>query len=241
MSIKETILIIEDEKDIQELVAFHLKKEGYIVLCSDSSEEAKSIIAKEKISLIVLDLMLPGVDGLEFLRRLRETGFGAIPVIILSARSDDIDIVSGLEVGADDFVTKPFNPRLLVARIRAVLRRIPNDSSEKNSNRSDLSDNLSSKIAVEKIIDINTEKFEARIKGNKLSLTATEFKILNLLAEKKGRVYSRYQIVDIVHGEDYPVTDRSIDVQITSLRKKLGTYSDLIETVRGMGYRFKEV
>jgi two-component system alkaline phosphatase synthesis response regulator PhoP len=226
---KEKILVIDDEEDILELVGFNLSKEGFRVIPASTGEKALDLVKSEIPDLIVLDLMLPGIDGLEFARRLKsEDDFPRIPIVMLTAKGEEADIVSGLELGADDYVTKPFSPRVLVARIRAVLRRREKDYSSEET-----------VIRIHDIV-IHTGRHEVTVKQMPIQLTYTEFGILNFLVRRPGWVFTRSQIVDAVRGEDYYVTDRSVDVQIVGLRKKLGSAGKYIETVRGIGYRFKE-
>tara|TARA_A100001388_G_C28768754_1_gene502458 strand:- start:948 stop:1655 length:708 start_codon:yes stop_codon:yes gene_type:complete len=228
--VKEHILIIEDEPDIQELIKFNLERKRYSVDINDSGEEALETINKTNPDLILLDIMLPGIDGLEILKELKSSkNTRKIPVIIISALSEEADIVAGLELGADDYLSKPFRPRELTARIKALLRR--NTENETNDE--------SKKITIHNI-EIDLIRHKVKIDGKKTILTFTEFKVLKLFMQQPGRVFTRYQIVDEVHGNDYPVTDRSVDVQIVGLRKKLGKTGELIETVRGIGYRFRE-
>ena len=227
---KERILVVEDEEDILELVRYNLSREGYQVLCVTSGEEVLKRTGSEALDLIVLDLMLPGIDGLEVTKILKnDPKTQDIPIIMLTAKGEEADIVSGLELGADDYITKPFSPRILIARIRAVLRR----KTEKA-----LMDDTS-------VIQIHELKIhpgmrDVTINGKSVKLTYTEFQVLYFLASRPGWVFTRYQIVDAVRGNDYPVTDRSVDVQIVGLRKKLGHAGRYIETVRGVGYRFRE-
>jgi two-component system alkaline phosphatase synthesis response regulator PhoP len=232
----QSILLIEDEEDIRKLVTFNLQKDGFVVEAADSAEKAFEILTKINPALIILDLMLPEMDGFEFIKELHRIHKSAIPVIIVSAKSDDTDIVAGLEIGADDFICKPFNPKVLIARIRSILRRNTNAKGSKQK----LSSQNKKAAEHKDLITIDSENYEARIAGQKLILTSTEFKILTLLTNKKGRIFSRYQIVDSIHGTQHAVTDRSIDAQIKMLRKKLGTHAELIETIRGIGYRLRE-
>ncbi len=226
---KEHILVVEDEEDIQELITYNLTKEGYQVTAVASGEDAMTAVRKQPPDLILLDLMLPGTDGLEVCRMLRnDTATGDIPIIMVTAKGEEADVVVGLELGADDYVTKPFSPKVMIARVRAVLRR-----------RRVHPDDESADIKIHDLI-IKPGRHEALVDGEKVDLTVTEFRLLHLLARRPGWVYTRYQIVDALHGEDYPVTDRSIDVQIVGLRKKLGQAGSYIETVRGVGYRFKD-
>jgi two-component system phosphate regulon response regulator PhoB len=226
---KERILVVEDEKDILELVRYNLTRENYQVFCATSAEEAMRIIASVPLDLIILDLMLPEMDGLEVTRRLKNNPRTQnIFIVMLTAKGSEADIVTGLELGADDYITKPFSPRVLLARIKAVIRRARDKKTEDN--------------AVIQVHDltIHPGRREVRVGETPMSLTYTEFQVLYCLARRPGWVFTRSQIVDAVRGDDYPVTDRSVDVQIVGLRKKLGSAGRYIETVRGVGYRFKE-
>jgi two-component system, OmpR family, alkaline phosphatase synthesis response regulator PhoP len=226
---RENILVVDDEEDILELVNYNLSREGYQISCAATGEEGLKA-AKTKIpDLIVLDLMLPGVDGLEVCKQLKgDPKTGQIPVIMLTAKGEEADIVTGLELGADDYITKPFSPRVLIARVKTVLRRKSGEPE----------DDITA-IKIQELV-INPGRHEVLVKGKPVELTFTEFKILHTLAKRPGWVFTRYKIVDAVRGDDYPVTDRSVDVQIVSLRKKLGSCGKYIETVRGVGYRFKD-
>ncbi len=227
---KIKILVVEDEAPIQELLQFNLERNKYRVSVVDSGEEALSVACQFLPDLILLDIMLPGADGLEVCKRLKaDPKTQAIPIIMLTALCEEADIVTGLELGADDYITKPFSPRVLLARVKAALRRITAAQPA-----------ISDERIVVHNISIDTARHKVEVDGEDVVLTFTEFKVLQLLAQQPGRVFTRYQIVDAVHGEDYPVTDRSVDVQIVGLRKKLGTAGKMIETVRGIGYRFKE-
>jgi len=225
------LLIIEDDADIRELISFNLEMSGYTVIKAQDGEEGLSAAREQKPDLVLLDLMLPGMDGLAVCAELKKSSrLRNVPVIMLTARSQDEDVVHGLETGADDYITKPFSPRVLVARVQAALRRAGNEPEEKNPGT----------IAVHDI-EIDADRFEVRVSGKPVNLSATEFSILRFLAENPGWVFSRDQIIDSVKGEDYPVTSRSIDVQILGIRKKLGARGHVIETVRGIGYRMKGV
>ncbi|HEY5653397.1 MAG TPA: response regulator [Pontiella sp.] len=228
---KTQILIVEDEAPIQELLKFNLERNKYGVHIVDSGEKALSQTAKLNPDLILLDIMLPGADGLEVCKRLKsDPKTDHIPIIMLTALCEEADIVTGLELGADDYITKPFSPRVLLARVKAALRRSsPSESETADANTLNIHN-----------ISMDTARYKVAVDDNDISLTFTEFKVLQLLANQPGRVFTRYQIVDAVHGADYPVTDRSVDVQIVGLRKKLGEAGPFIETVRGIGYRFKE-
>lgn len=224
----ETLLVVEDEADIRELLRYNLEREGFKVHECGSSEEALAFLAKKIPDLILLDLMLPGSDGYAFCRGLRtDERTAKVPVIMVTARDEDADIVAGLEVGADDYVTKPFSARILSARVRAVLRRAAVEPEDEKD------------VLTRGPIEIDRTHHTVKVDGTPVTLTLSEFKTLDLFMRRPGVVFSRYQIVDAVHGEDYPVTDRSVDVQIVGLRRKLGKYGELIETVRGVGYRMK--
>ncbi len=226
---KEQILIVDDEEDILELVRFNLLKEGYQVICAATGEKAVEIARSGLPDLVVLDLMLPGMDGLEVAKFLKnDPKTQNIPIIMLTAKGEESDVVTGLELGADDYVTKPFSPRILMARVKAALRRKvgePSDGSEA--------------VKIHNLI-IHPGRREVRVDNEPVDLTFTEFEILSYLVRRPGWVFTRFQIVDAVRGSDYFVTDRSVDVQIVGLRKKLGPGGKFIETVRGVGYRFKE-
>ena len=225
----ESILVVDDEEDIVELVSYNLAKEGYRVTGAGSGEQALAKVRAKQPDLVLLDLMLPGLDGLEVCRVLkRDPALQHVPIIMLTAKSQDADIVAGLELGADDYVTKPFSPRVLVARVRAVLRR-----------RSTGPPSATETIRRHGIV-IHPGRHEVLAQGEPIELSATEFRILHLLARRPGWVFTRDQIVQAVHGEDYPVTERSVDVQIVGLRKKLAGEGKHIQTVRGVGYRFRE-
>jgi DNA-binding response OmpR family regulator len=226
---KETILVVDDEEDILELVRYNLSREGYGVQCAASGEAAYDMIGAGGIDLVILDLMLPGMDGLELARRLKGGApTSELPIIMLSAKGEEADIVTGLELGADDYITKPFSPRVLVARVRSVLRR-----------RSNPPEDTDDVLQIHDLV-IHPGRRSVTMSGEVLDLTFTEFQVLAFLARRPGWVFTRTQIVDAVRGDDYPVTDRSVDVQIVGLRKKMGAAGHYIETVRGVGYRFKE-
>ncbi len=227
---KEKILVVDDEEDILELVRHHLKREGYEVRCAESGEQALQFAKSEPVNLIILDLMLPGIDGLEVTRRLKgDPRTQHIPILMLTAKGEESDVVAGLELGADDYVTKPFSPRILVARTRAGIRRQVKEPPDETA-----------VIQVHEI-EIHPGRRTVQINGEAVNLTYTEFQVLSILARRPGWVFTRSQIVDMVRGDDYPVTDRSVDVQIVGLRKKLGDCGRYIETVRGVGYRFKDI
>jgi len=225
----ERILIVEDEEEIRELVRYNLEKQGFAAVCAASGEDALRMACAETPDLVVLDLMLPGADGTEVFRRLkRDVATQGVPIVMLTAKGGEADIVAGLEMGADDYVTKPFSPRVLVARIRAVLRRKAVEP---------LAD--ASAIRIHEVL-IHPGRHEVLIGDQALHLTATEFRVLYILAQRPGWVFTRNQIASLIHGGEFVVTARSIDVQIVGLRKKLGPAGRYIETVRGVGYRLRE-
>lgn len=227
---KGHILVVDDEEDLLELVAYNLRREGYEVDCVTTGETALRAARSKRVDLILLDLMLPGADGLEVCRALRsDPQTRDISIVMLTAKGDEADIVAGIELGADDYITKPFSPRVLLARIRAVLRR--------HSQSEPIDD--SALVHVHQL-EIDPVRHEVTVEKRRLDLTITEFRVLSWLARHPGRVFTRQQIIDAVRGDDYPVTERSVDVQIVALRRKLGKCGDYIETIRGVGYRFKE-
>jgi len=222
------ILVVDDEEDIRELVRLNLAKESFEILDCESGEQALSLSRAKQPDLIVLDLMLPGIDGLEVCKRLKaDPKTAAIPVVILTAKGEEADVVAGLEIGAEDYMVKPFSGKVLAARVRRLLRKAAQPSDDQ---------------AVIRVHDLTIDpgRREVRAADKKVDLTRTEFNILRTLVRRAGLVLSRYQIVDSIHGDDYLVTDRAVDVQIVSLRKKLGPCGKYIETVRGVGYRFKD-
>jgi len=225
---REKILIIEDEKDIIEMIKYNLVKEGYTVVISYNGKDAFPLAKKERPDMILLDLMLPDVDGFEICKQLKNNEItAAIPVIMLTAKSQESDKVAGLELGADDYMTKPFSPRELLARIKAVLRRRVAPVLGTRKKAGDL------------IVD--SVKHKVFLSEKEISLTFTEFKLLEFMIQRPGIVLSRNKLLDGVFGYDSDIYDRTIDVHIKSLRKKLGKVRDYIETVRGVGYRFKEL
>jgi two-component system, OmpR family, alkaline phosphatase synthesis response regulator PhoP len=222
------ILVVDDEPDLLELVHYTLTRAGYQVCCVKSGEEALTQVETRPPDLIVLDLMLPGMDGLEICQRLkRASQTAAIPIVMLTARSAEADVVTGLELGADDYLTKPFSPRVLSARVKAVLRR------------QQMADEREAEIVMRGDLVIHPGHHEVRVQNQPIPLTPTEFRILQLIAQRPGWVFSRYQIVDGARGDDAGVTERSVDVHIAALRRKLGVHADIIETVRGVGYRLR--
>ena len=225
---KPTILVVDDEEDIRELVQLHLDREQYQTIACETGERALELARDKRPQAIVLDLMLPGIDGLAVCKQLKQdTRTSAIPIVMLTAKGEEADIVTGLELGADDYVTKPFSGKVLVARVRAVLRRQAAREDD------------TPVIRIHDLV-IDSARREVCAAGKPIRLTFTEFSILFTLARRPGVVFTRYKIVDAIRGSDYLVTDRAVDVQIVSLRKKLGGAGACIETVRGVGYRIRE-
>lgn len=226
---RATILVIEDDPDIREIIEFNLKREGYKVLTAADGERGLEAARQNAPELVILDLMLPGLDGVEVCRRLKEDPVTrSIAVIMVTAKDEESDVVLGLGVGADDYVPKPFGPKALIARVRAVLRR-GEDREVKGVKEH----------VVHGPVTIDTVRHEALLDSEALQLTPTEFRLLHLLASHPGRAFSRSQLLSRVIGESAYVLDRNIDVHIRALRQKLGEHRDLIETVRSVGYRFR--
>ena len=228
---KGVVYIVDDEEDILDLVEYNLEKERFLVERFTTGEDVLYEIRHKKPDLLLLDLMLPGIDGLEVCKTLKkDSEYQSIPIIMLTAKGEESDIVTGLELGADDYIPKPFSPKVLIARVKAVLRR--KDVTREQPTDSDV-------VKIHEIV-IHPGRHEVRVDGKMVDLTYTEFSLLYFLAKRPGWVFTRYQIVDALRGEDYPVTERAVDVQIVGLRKKLGRAGKYVETVRGVGYRFKE-
>lgn len=231
---KINVLVVEDEADIQQLVSYNLIRAGFHVTCADSGEEAMERLRSEDIDCVLLDLMLPGMSGIDVctaIRKVESSGDMSLPIIMLTAKGEEEDVVAGLECGADDYITKPFSPKVLVARIKAVIKRVVSSQNESNEARGGI-------VAVDGL-EIDKRRHEVKLDGVEVLLTTTEFSILILLAGKPGWVFTRQQIIDSVRGYDFLITPRAIDVQIFGLRKKMGSYGTNIETVRGIGYRYK--
>ncbi|MEC7726787.1 MAG: response regulator [Planctomycetota bacterium] len=229
---KAKIIVVEDEPDILELISYNLEREGYRVIRCRDGEQGLSRIRTDNPDLVVLDLMLPGMDGVEVCREVKaDPVTRKIPVVMVTAKSEESDVILGLGIGADDYLAKPFSPRELVARIKVVLRRgrAGEDGAGSNDERV---------ARGELIIDVG--RFEARKGGQLLSLTPTEMRLLHFLASHPGRVFPRSHLLSRVLGEDVIVDDRNIDVHVRALRQKLGDSSRCIETVRGVGYRFMD-
>ena len=227
---KGTICIVEDEEDIRDILCIQLQREGYETLTAASGEEGVKLIREKKPKLVLMDLMLPGMDGLDVCRALRQDKeLRDTHIIMITARGVEADIITGLEMGADDYITKPFSPRVVISRMKSVLRRGKKSQSD-----------ASGLIEYGPIV-IDLPRHLVQLGDQSLDLTATEYKLLAFLCARPGWVFTRQQIVDNVRGEDYAVTERSVDVQVVGLRKKLGEAAEYIETVRGVGYRAREL
>ncbi len=225
---KPTVLVVEDEVDVRELIVLHLQRDGYMTDSAADGEEAIQKMQKGKYDLFVLDWMLPKMNGLELTRTLRKNINSNAPVLIVTARVETTDIVVGLEAGADDYITKPFEIPVLMARVRALLRRA--------SYTETASDSEKVKIGA---LEIDTAAHEVRCGGELITLTTSEFRLLSALAQNRGRVLTRDQLIDLVRGIDVSIVSRAIDTHIFGLRKKLGACADIVETIRGVGYRIK--
>jgi len=233
--VKRSVLVVEDEEDIRELVSYTLLKEGYQVSSVASGEEALAIATSHPPDLVLLDLMLPGIDGLTVCQQLRSHPVSsAVGIVMLTAKGEEADVVTGLNVGANDYITKPFSRNVLIARVRAVLRNMgrkyesgvqPTDQEET--------------VRIHNIV-IHPGRHAVFVDNQPVDLSATEFRVLTVLARRPGWVFTREQILDAVHGDSYAITNRAVDVQILGLRRRLGTAGQYVETVRGVGYRLKE-
>jgi DNA-binding response OmpR family regulator len=229
---KEKIILVEDDPDIAELVQFNLEREGYRVITCTEGDEGLAEIIRTKPNMVILDLMLPKIDGLTICKSIRaQQDLADIPIIMLTAKSEESDVVIGLELGADDYLTKPFSPKELLARMKAVLRRQNPDMKQSTAK--------SNRISVGPVI-LDIERHEAFLNHETLTLTLAEFKIIATLMSRPGRVFSREQLLEKVTGGDVYVIDRNIDVHVRSIRKKLGNEADFIFTVRGVGYKCRE-
>jgi two-component system phosphate regulon response regulator PhoB len=229
-----TILVVEDEEDIRQLVTYTLRKDGYQVTGVSSGEDALAAVASSPPDLVLLDLLLPGIDGLsvcDWLRRRKETSH--LPIIMLTAKGEEDDIVKGLNAGANDYITKPFSRNVLLARVRAALRNasLGRDKTPQEGDTETLS--------IHNLV-IHLGRHEVTVDNEPVELSATEFRILSILATKPGWVFTREQILDDLHGDRYAITERAVDVHIAALRRRLGTAGQYINTVRGVGYRLKE-
>ncbi|MEH6543031.1 MAG: response regulator transcription factor [Porticoccaceae bacterium] len=224
------IVVVEDESDILEVLSYNLRREGFEVSSSLDGAQGLELIQQQLPDLVLLDLMLPGIDGLEICRRLRSNPASQhIPIVMVTAKGEESDVVLGLGIGADDYLVKPFSPKELIARVKAVLRRTSAGAEAADEQRV-LIDGL----------DIDTSKYKVALNGEEIKFTATEFRLLHYLASHPGRVFSREQLLDRGFSNDAIVVDRNIDVHIRAIRKKLGDDKNFIETIRGVGYRFKD-
>ena len=230
---KAEVLIVEDEPEIAELIEFHAERAGMRPRKIHSGRLALELVRREKPDVIVLDLMLPDLDGLEVCRRLKQSeDTRLIPIVMVTAKGEESDVVAGIELGADDYVTKPFSPRVLMARLRNVLRR--GDAPESTPDRSDRLVLLGGRLVVD------VDRHEVLVESKPIDLTLTEFGILHYLASRPGFVRTRDQIIGSVHGKNTVLSSRTVDVHITALRRKLGALAECVETVRGVGYRFAD-
>lgn len=223
-----TILVVDDDLDILRLECFNLETNGYKTVSAENGREALRLLASEPIDAIILDIMMPVMDGLETIKEIRYGLHSNVPIIIASAKGDEGDIVMALELGADDYLTKPFSMKVMLSKVKAVLRRLQASPEEVEIIRAN---NLS----------MDVTRHLCMVQDKQIDLTATEFALLYLLASHKEQVFTRTQIISKVKGNDYPVTDRSIDVQVATLRKKLGDEGNAIKTIWGIGYTFKEL
>lgn len=232
MTKRSNILVVEDEKDISELVALHLKREGHDVTVVENGEDALKALGKEATyDLVALDWMLPGLSGLEVCKKIRSNDSVAVaglPVVMLTARAHATDIVLGLEMGADDYVTKPFEIQVLLARVRALLRRSQTGGDTGTGDKFEIGE-----------LAVDATSYEVSCQSKEIQLTPSEFRLLLALVKNRGRVLTRERLIDLVQGEGVTVVDRTIDTHIFGLRKKLGKCSDVVETIRGVGYRVR--
>ena len=227
-SMGQLVAILEDETDICDLIALNLRKAGYSVETFQTADSLRRSLRKQIPDLIILDLMLPDADGMDVCKEIRNIDeFAAVPIIMVTAKGEETDKILGLEFGADDYVTKPFSPRELVARVKAVLRRTGREVKPKL-------------VELGNLVTINTEKYEVVVDGKRVDLTSTEFKILQLLASRKGWVFTRERILDHLWGDEKAVLDRTVDVHIRNLREKLGEAKEFVKNVRGIGYKVEE-
>ena len=224
----ESILVVEDEEDILDLISYNLKQAGFSIIAVESGEEALEVASEENFSLVLLDLMLPGIDGLEVCRLLRaKPETKNIPVLMLTARTEEVDRIVGLELGADDYLTKPFSPRELVLRVRAILRR------------AEVVESVSDETIRVGSLTIDPIEHRVQLLGEEIELTATEFRLLLTLAQRRGRVQSREELLNVVWGYEHSGYRRTVDTHLSRLRAKMGEAADYLETVRGVGYRFR--
>ena len=227
---KKKIYVIDDEEDLRDILKVNLSKEGYEVACFPSAEKALDSLGKSVPDLIILDIMMQGMDGYEFCKNIRSSDeYKAIPIIFLSAKSEEFDKVLGLELGGDDYITKPFGIKELTSRVKAIFRRTEN-----------VKENIPEAVIKYEGIELFPDKYSLKVDGKNVKVTKTEFNLLYLFLKHPGKVFTRDNIINSVKGEDIYVIDRTIDVHIMNLRKKLGKYKDLISTFSGVGYGLKE-
>lgn len=241
MEEKKTILIVDDEEPIRQLIMYNLEREGFKTLQACNAMKAVDKARSENIDLIILDLMLPDMSGLDVCRILKnDAKTSCIPIVMVTAKTEDADIVYGLELGAEDYITKPFSPKVLVARVKSVLRRVQQNKEDCEKNRKGLPREEISCHDIT-VLPLSHKVYK---NGKPLVLTASEFGLLHYMVQFPGQVFSRQKIISMLKGDDYPVTERAIDVLVLSLRRKLdaaGGIADLIETLRGVGYRLKDI
>ena len=228
----KTILIVDDEKDIRDMLAYNLSKEGFAVLTAQDGNEAIKKLADHKVSLVVLDIMMPGLDGFEVCKRIRATkAWSNLSVLFLTARSSEVDEIVGLELGADDYIQKPVSPRVLVARVKSILRR-------SNSATPNVSDELIAEKVIIDNLEIDRSSYRVKLAGKEMFFPRKEFELLFFLVSNPGRVFSRDALLNKIWGDGAYVVERTVDVHIFKVREKLGKLGERIETVKGVGYRF---
>jgi two-component system alkaline phosphatase synthesis response regulator PhoP len=228
---QKKIFVIDDEKDMQDIIQINLRDENYLVYCYSSAEEALRGLKTVIPDLFILDIMMPGIDGYEFCRRVRASeALKHVPIIFLSAKSGEIDKVLGLEMGGDDYMTKPFSVKELKSRVKAIFRRLARADAGEPSSR----------VLVYEGIELNPDHYSLTVDGENVDLTKTEFEIIHLLLKNPGKIFTRDNIIDSIKGQDVYVIDRTIDVHVMNLRKKLGPYKNVIKTFSGVGYGFKK-
>jgi len=236
----ERILIIEDDPEIQEMLKYAFAQEGWKLIQVNTGEEGLEVLGREGADCVILDIMLPAMDGFKALKKIRaDESLRGLPVIMCTARGEDADVVTGLELGADDYVVKPYSPRVLAARIRAGLRRKETVAFNDTASPNEAASSQKEKILRAGNLTLDVERHTCYLDQTHLDLFATEFAILAQFMGNPDIVFSRQKLITAIRGPDYPVTDRAVDVQILGLRKKLGDAGDMIETIRGVGYRFR--
>jgi len=227
---RRTVVVVDDEADIREILQYNLEQEGFKVVLIDDGEKAIQYLKENPVDLILLDLMLPGIPGLELCKMLKkEAALESIPIIMITAKTSETDVIVGLELGADDYITKPFSPKEVVARIKAIFRRLDEKKGMDEPKE----------LRFEGL-HMDLSRYEVRVENKETHLTTTEFRILQCLMSRLGHVFSRDELIDFALGKEISVVDRTIDVHITNLRKKIGHYGACIESIRAVGYRFKD-